>query len=243
MVQSHYLILGVPRTATQEVVKKAYRELAKKYHPDRNAGKAATMFQKVQEAYTVLGDEGKRRDYDSSMGVTSSSSSSRNRDTNSVDPDVNEKVNPMAGSWMDPQAPRNRNPNVELAKKLQQKREHYERHGSGRYANPHSAGANPGAYAFADAESLRDLSFAQQVERLWTSTLVCRQVLLMVPFFVIPVGLLGFVFCTCIDHSMTGLGKKKTKKGKIIYDEEGKAYCRDAQGSYRKLPSALDITD
>ena len=97
--------------------------------------------------------------------------------------------------------------------------------------------------AEAEAENLRDLSFAQQFERLWASTLVVRQVALVVPFFLIPVGLLGFVFCTCVDHSMTGLAKKKSNKGKILYDAEGRAYCRDSQGVYRKLSSALDIAD
>ena len=66
-MQSHYLVLGVPRKATQDVIKKAYRELAKKYHPDRNPEKTSNLFQKVQEAYDTLSDDRKRRDYDNSL--------------------------------------------------------------------------------------------------------------------------------------------------------------------------------
>ncbi|CAD7950327.1 unnamed protein product [Amoebophrya sp. A120] len=223
-MQSHYLVLGVPRKATQDVIKKAYRELAKKYHPDRNAGHtAAGLFQKVQEAYDVLSDEKRRKEYDQTAPGTSSSSSSS---SSSTDPT---KGRPVEGSWMDPNAARNRNPNVELAKKLRLKKEYYEKHGSGRYVNPVTGQTSD--------EHLAQSGF------LWRYTFYCRQMLLVVPFFVLPVSLLGFVFCTCIDHSMTGLTKKKSGKNRILYDEHGKAYCRDAQGVYRKLSSALDIAD
>lgn len=57
--------LGVPPTATAEQIRKAYRPLAHKYHPDRNDDPdAAEMFKKINEAYEVLGDEEKRTMYD-----------------------------------------------------------------------------------------------------------------------------------------------------------------------------------
>lgn len=61
-----YQTLGVPRTATADEIKKAYRALALKYHPDRNPGDAAAedMFKRVSAAYSVLGDETKRMQYD-----------------------------------------------------------------------------------------------------------------------------------------------------------------------------------
>lgn len=61
-----YEVLGVPRDATQEEVKAAYRKAALKYHPDRNPGdkEAEEMFKKTSEAYSVLGDPEKRSRYD-----------------------------------------------------------------------------------------------------------------------------------------------------------------------------------
>jgi molecular chaperone DnaJ len=61
-----YAVLGVPSTATQDEIKKAYRKLAKKFHPDANASdpKAADRFKEISEANNVLGDVDKRKQYD-----------------------------------------------------------------------------------------------------------------------------------------------------------------------------------
>lgn len=65
MAGDFYTVLGVPREATAEQVRRAYRELAKRLHPDVNgAADAAAAFSKVQRAYATLSDETRRRAYD-----------------------------------------------------------------------------------------------------------------------------------------------------------------------------------
>jgi curved DNA-binding protein len=64
--KDYYKILGVSRDATQDQIKKAFRKLAVKYHPDKNPGnkEAEAMFKEITEAYEVLSDPEKRRRYD-----------------------------------------------------------------------------------------------------------------------------------------------------------------------------------
>ncbi len=64
--RDYYEVLGVPRDADDATLKKAYRELAKKYHPDTNQGnpEAEAKFKEASEAYGVLSDPEKRRTYD-----------------------------------------------------------------------------------------------------------------------------------------------------------------------------------
>ncbi|WP_427887695.1 molecular chaperone DnaJ [Kribbella sp. GL6] len=61
-----YKVLGVSKTAEPDEIKKAYRKLARQYHPDSNAGdtKAEAKFKEVSEAYDVVGDAKKRKEYD-----------------------------------------------------------------------------------------------------------------------------------------------------------------------------------
>ncbi len=66
MAQDYYSLLGIERSADAAAIKKAYRKLAQKYHPDKNPGdtKAEEQFKKITEAYAVLSDPDKRRQYD-----------------------------------------------------------------------------------------------------------------------------------------------------------------------------------
>ena len=66
MARDYYEILGAKRNASQPEIKKIYRRLARKYHPDVNPGNpsAEERFKQIQEAYKVLGDPEKRKIYD-----------------------------------------------------------------------------------------------------------------------------------------------------------------------------------
>src|SRR5262245_39153400 len=61
-----YAVLGVPSSASQDEIKKQYRRLAAKHHPDKNPNdaRAAERFKEISEAYNVIGDDEKRKQYD-----------------------------------------------------------------------------------------------------------------------------------------------------------------------------------
>jgi molecular chaperone DnaJ len=71
--KDYYKTLGVPKTAKTAEIKKAYRDLARKYHPDANANKgnadAGERFKEITEAYNVLSDEKQRKEYDEARSM------------------------------------------------------------------------------------------------------------------------------------------------------------------------------
>src|ERR1700728_2189480 len=66
----YYKTLGVDKKATPEEIKKAYRKLARQYHPDRNPDdkQAEARFKEISQAHDVLGDPDKRKQYDTGTG-------------------------------------------------------------------------------------------------------------------------------------------------------------------------------
>ena len=75
-MENYYDILNVPNTANEDQIKQAYRALAMKYHPDKNPDNkiAEEKFKRISEAYSVLSDSQKRKEYDLSMSNPFSSS-------------------------------------------------------------------------------------------------------------------------------------------------------------------------
>ena len=92
-MKNYYEVLGISKTASADEIKKAYRNLAFKYHPDRNSGDkiAEEKFKEINEAYDVLSDEKKRADYDS-FGTSNSRYSGTNNSYNRNNDFTNEET-------------------------------------------------------------------------------------------------------------------------------------------------------
>ena len=72
-IPTHYKILQVKKDATEKEIVSAYRELAKKYHPDVKGGNA-TKFEQIHESYLVLSDPVRRREYDMQLNAINKNS-------------------------------------------------------------------------------------------------------------------------------------------------------------------------
>jgi len=98
-LESHYEVLGVARSADGQIIRAAYRVLAKRYHPDVATGakdKAAARFRSIQEAYEVLSDARQRADYDAQLEALQPTP---------APPCPNQKPPPAPGSQPRPETP------------------------------------------------------------------------------------------------------------------------------------------
>jgi curved DNA-binding protein CbpA len=93
----YYKLLGVLPTATTEEIKKAYRELALKYHPDRNPGdkNSETFFKKVTEAYAILSDPEERESYNWDYKKSQQTSSNQNQQQKRAEPKQDQRLTPQ----------------------------------------------------------------------------------------------------------------------------------------------------
>ncbi|WP_160685642.1 DnaJ domain-containing protein [Clostridium sp. C2-6-12] len=92
-MKDYYKILGIPMTATGAEIKKAFRSLAKKYHPDRNPDdkEALRKFQEVNEAYEVLSNEDSRNKYNNERSNNKENNSNKETKSRNNKSDNNKK--------------------------------------------------------------------------------------------------------------------------------------------------------
>lgn len=89
-MENYYNILNISKSADEEEVKKAYRNLAMRYHPDKNPGNkiAEEKFKRISEAYSILSNPQKRKDYDLGMENTFTSGRTYSQNENPFGEDI-----------------------------------------------------------------------------------------------------------------------------------------------------------
>jgi DnaJ-class molecular chaperone len=100
ILKDYYQILNLSRDASAEDIKKAFRQLAMQYHPDRNPGSvkdSEAKFKEINEAYEVLGDEQRRWQYDKLTSYPRGAIPVQDIFSNNMEPDISEILRKYAG--------------------------------------------------------------------------------------------------------------------------------------------------
>jgi len=104
--KDYYLVLGIPREASERHVQQAFRRLAKEHHPDRVGPESTPRFQEIAAAYEVLSDPEKRRDYDA--GLSARAAAGRRTAWSAAPPRRRHRVEPLVpeplsrpGPWVE----------------------------------------------------------------------------------------------------------------------------------------------
>lgn len=219
----HYQTLGIPRTATKDAVRKSYLTLAKKYHPDLNkAASANAMFQKIQEAYSVLSDESKRRDYDMTIG-SGSSTSSRSSQPSSRDSSYTQYRSQQPYNEQRPPRYEEYGGFPGGAKQYWKWKVHLDaQEVEEEYRRARDTQARE--YARRRAYGYDEYEFDQRI---------LRERLLYMFGRVLPMFIPILIIMTILRSSVRRSRERMTQ---IIYDEQGKAYVRDQHGVPHRMP-------
>ncbi|KAI3348914.1 DnaJ domain-containing protein, partial [Clostridium botulinum] len=94
-MKNYYKILGISESSNKDEIKKAFRNLAKKYHPDKNKDNkdAIEMFQQINEAYEILSNESSREEYDKKLNQNNSNRQKNESKNNSKKSQAKTKEN------------------------------------------------------------------------------------------------------------------------------------------------------
>ena len=279
MSSSHYRILGVAPRASKAAIKTAYKQLAKKHHPDVNPSRtSAAMFQKIKAAHDVLTNDEKRRVYDEEElggGQNEETLAGRARRNGAgAGGDYSDWLRPdRAGAGISPEE--------KMHARVRRKKAFFDHFGDGRYHHVtdadrrefeqghvsqtfpqgeeksssststywHAAGEDPSKSDFGPNGGRGAAAAHQQTGGVLDMgsyfayrTTIAKNLLCIVPFLALPVGVLSFLFYTALEKDNDSrvakklLGKKEPS-AQVMYDPQGNAYAVNQAGHWHRVPS------